>query len=73
MRFVFLRSFARFVPLLLPFWVSPAFGWNKPGVGSANTIKQALTGHLPLTRGWTISQLYDLASELAPEESPYRD
>ncbi len=41
-----------------------AFGWNKPGLGSANTIRRAFTGELPLTYGWTISQLFDLAGEL---------
>ena len=41
-----------------------AFGWNRPGVGPLHTIRRALTGQLPLSRGWTVEQLYHLASEL---------
>ncbi len=41
-----------------------AFGWNRPGLGPAHTIRQSLLGRLPRSRGWTQAQLYHLASEL---------
>jgi len=41
-----------------------AFGWNRPGLGPAHTIRQSLLGRLPRTHGWTRAQLYHLASEL---------
>jgi carbamoyltransferase len=41
-----------------------AFGWNRPGLGPAHTMRQSLLGRLPRSRGWTQVQLYHLASEL---------
>src|ERR687891_9655 len=41
-----------------------AFGWNRPGLGPLHTIRAALTGQLPLTSGWTLTQLYHMASEV---------
>ena len=41
-----------------------AFGWNRPGLGPAHTMRQSLMGRLPRTRGWLGTQLYHLASEL---------
>ena len=41
-----------------------AFGWNRPGLGPAHTIRQSLMGRLPRSRGWTQVQMYHLASEL---------
>jgi carbamoyltransferase len=41
-----------------------AFGWNRPGLAPLHTLRQALLGRLPRSRGWTLTQLYHLASEL---------
>jgi carbamoyltransferase len=41
-----------------------AFGWNRPGLGSLNTIGRAVIGRLPRTPGWTTTQVFHLASEL---------
>jgi carbamoyltransferase len=41
-----------------------AFGWNRPGLGPLHTIRQAVRGQLPLTPGWTLTQLYHMASEI---------
>ena len=41
-----------------------AFGWNRPGLGPLHTIRAALAGELPRSRGWTTDQLVHLASEV---------
>ena len=41
-----------------------AFGWNRPGLGPLNTIRRAVTGELPRTYGWTMEQIFHLASEV---------
>lgn len=41
-----------------------AFGWNRPGMAPLHTIRSSMEGKLPLTHGWTVAQLYHLASEL---------
>jgi carbamoyltransferase len=41
-----------------------AFGWNRPGLDPLHTIKQSLLGQLHRSKGWTLTQLYHLASQL---------
>jgi carbamoyltransferase len=41
-----------------------AFGWNRPGLGPLNTIRRAITGDLPRSYGWTMEQVFHLASEM---------
>ena len=43
---------------------SVAFGWNRPGAGPLHTIRQAVTGELPRSYGWTMEQVFHLASEV---------
>src|ERR1700736_1191747 len=38
-----------------------AFGWNRPGLAPAHTIRQSVAGRLPRSQGWLGAQLYHLA------------